>query len=153
MFWFPFGVYFRRMTNNIVSADKAQAPQPAKPAHNLEASRNLHALAGVIPITCEPAEQILTGTPTVHGQVPRGLERRFLPVAPGQIPEFSKLPSPRERCPFSGASRSWLIDQDKAGNIKLVRVRQPGKVRGAVFVHVPSLLAFLRSQMEVQHGS
>jgi hypothetical protein len=95
--------------------------------------------------------QLLEGRPTFHGTPPAWVGNRFTPAQPGQTPEFAKLPSPKERCSFTGASRSWLIDQGKAGNIKLVRVRQPGKLRGAVFVHVPSLLNFLRKQMEGTH--
>ena len=94
--------------------------------------------------------QLLEGHPTFHGQPPAWARTRFTPALPGTVPEFAKLPAPRERCPFSGASRSWLIDQDKAGNIRLVRVRQPGRTRGAVFVHVPSLLDFLRREMAAQ---
>ena len=97
--------------------------------------------------------QLLEGHPTFHGQPPAWAQSRFTPAPPGAVPEFCKLPAPRERCPFSGASRSWLIDQAAAGNIRLVRVRQPGKIRGAVFVHVPSLLDFLRREMEQQNGA
>ena len=138
------------MTANNVSANKAQVPQPARPAHKSEASQNLHALAGVVSTTAEPVDQFLTGKPTLHGDPPGWARGRFVPAPPGVVPEFAKLPAPRERCPFTGASRSWLIDQAKAGNVKLVRVRQPGKLRGAVFVHVPTLLDFLRKQMEGQ---
>ena len=93
---------------------------------------------------------LLTGKPTLHGPPPPGLERRFAPAPAGQVPEWCKLPSPRERCPFTGASRSWILDQEKLGRIRLVRVRQPGRMRGACFVFVPSLLALLRGELEKQ---
>lgn len=92
----------------------------------------------------------ITGKPTFHGQPPPWAQQQFVSAPPGAIPKFAKLPAPHERCPYSGASRSWLIDQAEAGNIRLVRVRQPGRMRGAVFLHVPSLLEFLRKQMEAQ---
>ena len=90
----------------------------------------------------------LTGLPTLHGLPPPGMERRFASAPAGQVPEWCKLPSPRERCPFTGASRSWILDQEKLGRIRLVRVRQPGRMRGACFVYVPSLLALLRGELE-----
>jgi hypothetical protein len=37
---------------------------------------------------------------------------------------------------------------EKAGRVKIIRVRQPGKVRGACFVHVASLMELLRSHLE-----
>ena len=64
------------------------------------------------------------------------------------MPEFSKLPPPRGRCPFTGASRSWILDQEKLGHVKIVRIRQPGKMRGACFVYIPSLIALLRAGLE-----
>jgi hypothetical protein len=36
---------------------------------------------------------------------------------------------------------------EKAGRVKVVRVRQPGKMRGACFVYVPSLMALLRGEL------
>jgi hypothetical protein len=78
------------------------------------------------------------------------MERRFAPTPPGVFPEWVKLPAPRERCPISGASRSWLLDMERHGRIKIARVRQPGRMRGACFVFVPSLLALLRGELEKQ---
>jgi hypothetical protein len=120
------------MNTNSVIADKVEAPQPANPALTTEGS------------------QVLTGRPTLLGEPPPGLASRFATAPPGTVPEWAKLPSPRERCPFSGASRSWLLDQERLGRIKIVRVRQPGRMRGACFVYVPSLLALLRGELEKQ---
>jgi len=91
---------------------------------------------------------LTTSKPTLLGQAPAGLEARFVPSQAGQLPEFTKLPSPRGRCPLTGASRSWILDMEKAGLVKVVRVRQPGKMRGACFVYMPSLIALLRSSLE-----
>src|SRR5262245_57748753 len=82
-----------------------EPPQPPRSAHNKEASNYPH----------PPADTVLTGKPTLHGDPPAGLKPQFAPAVPGQIPEFSRLPSPRERCPYTGASRSWLIDQANEG--------------------------------------
>jgi hypothetical protein len=116
----------------MLSPNNNNAPQPTNPALKIEDS------------------SFLTGKPTLLGQAAAGLESRFLPVPSGQLPEFCKLPSPRERCPLTGASRSWILDMEKAGRVKVIRVRQPGKMRGACFVYVPSLLALLRGEMEKQ---
>jgi len=67
--------------------------------------------------------------------------------------EFSRLPKVKERCPVSGASRSWLIETNAKLPGKeqfLVRVRRRGCLRGVVFVSVPKLMTFLRG---VQEGS
>jgi hypothetical protein len=100
--------------------------------------------------TSEGFPQFHVGTPTIIGDVPPSFAGRFVAAPPGQMPEWAKLPSPRERCPITGASRSWLLDQEKAGRIKIVRIRQPGRMRGACFVYLPSLLTLLRGELEKQ---
>lgn len=112
------------------------------PAHTLEDSQVS---------TLKPAPlgaHLHTGKPTLNGPPPRGFERFFGEAPPGHVPEFAPLPAPRQRCPYSGGSRSWLIEHGAAGHFRLVRVRQNGKLRGKVLIHVPSLLAWLRGQME-----
>jgi hypothetical protein len=113
------------------------APQPTNPARKTEDS-SLNKIA----------DEMLTGKPTLLGRAPPGFESRFAPVLSGQLPEFSKLPSPRERCPLTGASRSWILDMEQAGRVKIVRIRQPGKMRGACFIYVPSLMALLRAELD-----
>lgn len=127
--------------NNIKhAANAAKAPPQPDPVRTLE---------GPNTSTLNPAlAASLTGLPTLHGPPPSGLERRFTPAPAGQVPEWARLPAPREKCPFTGASRSWLLDQEALGRIKIVRVRQPGRMRGACFVYVPSLLALLRGELE-----
>lgn len=112
----------------MLSPKLKKAPQQTNPACNLE-------------------DSFRTSKPTLLGTAPVGLEQRFTTVATGQLPEFTKLPPARGRCPLTGASRSWILDMEKLGKIKIVRVRQPGKMRGACFVYVPSLLALLRSEL------
>jgi hypothetical protein len=107
------------------------APQPTNPALKIE-------------------DSLLTGKATLLGGPPRGMEQFFALPPSGQLPEFAPLPAPKERCPISGGSRSWLIEHGEAGDFKLLRVRQKGKLRGKVLMHVPSLLAWLRREMETQ---
>ena len=67
------------------------------------------------------------------------------------LAEFSRLPKVKERCPISGASRSWLIETNAKLPGKdqfLVRVRRSGCLRSVVFVSVPKLTAFLRGVQE-----
>ena len=122
------------------AANAAKAPPQTDPARTLEGPNT----STLNPELVAP----LTGLPTLHGPPPRGCERFFGEAPPGHVPEFAPLPAPRQRCPYSGGSRSWLIEHGEAGHFALVRVRQVGKLRGKVLMHVPSLLAWLRGQME-----
>ena len=82
--------------------------------------------------------------PTFAGGLRPVFGGQFQQVDTPLVPEFGRLPSPNERCVFSGASRTWLIEHDSEGKY-LVRVRQRGKLRGTVFVNVPKLLAYIRA--------
>lgn len=113
----------------------SNVPQPANPAPKIEDS------------------QFLTGKPTCLGQPPPELERSFVVAPVGQLPEFAPLPAPKERCPITGGSRTWLLEHGDAGDFQLIRVRKKGKMRGKVLMHVPSLLAWLRTEMENQTAS
>ena len=81
---------------------------------------------------------LTTGRPTIAGHLPPALAGQFQQVNMPALPEFSRLPSPKERDPYTGASRTWLVEHDKHGHF-LVRVRQRGKMRGTVFVNLPKL--------------
>ena len=120
------------------------APQPTNPACIKEDS----SLKSTVEKILDGKLNLQSGKPTLLGQAPPGLATCFAPVPPGFLPEFSKLPPPRGRCQLTGASRSWLLDMEKLGRVKIVRVRQPGKMRGACFVYVPSLMALLRAGLE-----
>lgn len=121
----------------MVSPNKNKAPQQANPARQAEDL-----------LVHEIADTTHTGKPSLLGQAPAGLEMRFSTAPSGQLPEFYKLPSPHARCPYTGASRSWLLDMEKRGLVKIVRVRRPGKMRGACFVFLPSVLGLLRSALD-----
>jgi hypothetical protein len=95
----------------------------------------------------ESAVDVLNGLPTAIGVLPPEFARHFQSVPPPQLPEVARLPRPRERDPITGTSRTWLIETDATLAPKerfLFRVRQRGKIRGAVFINVAKLLAFLR---------
>jgi hypothetical protein len=91
---------------------------------------------------------ILTGAiPTVAGAVPAQLGQRVEVATAANVAEFSRLPKPGARCAVSGASRSWLIETNEKLSPDekfLVRVRRRGCLRGAVFVSVSRLSAFIR---------
>jgi hypothetical protein len=70
---------------------------------------------------------------------------RSVPAPP--LPEMARLPKPRERDPIAGCSRTWLIETNDAlpsDRRFLFRVRRRAHLRGAVFINVAKLLAFLR---------
>jgi len=84
---------------------------------------------------------------TVAGAVPPELTNYCLRVPPPHLPETCRLPRPGEKDPIANGSRTWLIDTDAylpPAEKFLFRVRQPGKIRGAVFINVAKLLAFLK---------
>jgi len=85
--------------------------------------------------------------PTVCGAIPPSLAAHFQNSALQTVPELTRLPQPRERCPLTGSSRSWLIEHNDAlppPEKFLFSVRKRGKMRGATFVNVAKLMAFMR---------
>ena len=93
------------------------------------------------------AADVTTELPTFAGRVPRGLEHTVVPVRVPTLPELASLPRPRERCPVTDKSRTWLLEANEEarrdGMPFIFRVRQRGKMRGAVFMRVPVLMAWL----------
>lgn len=94
---------------------------------------------------------IITGRPTLAGNVPHGLESRFESAAPNEA-EFLRLPKPGQRCPLTQLSRTGIIELGEAGLIKLARVRRPGTTRGCVLVVKQSLLDYLHGLADKQQG-
>ena len=88
----------------------------------------------------------LNGLPTAAGAIPPVLAAQFQSVPVPTLPEMVRLPRPRERCTITGASRTWLIERNErlpAPDRFLFRIRPLGKMRGAVFVNVGKLMAFM----------
>jgi len=72
--------------------------------------------------------------------------------APSYVPEFFRLPRTGERDRYFDNSRSQYYAMDKAGDIKLVRLRRRGKKRGTVFVPYDQVAALIREAQNAQHG-
>ena len=58
-------------------------------------------------------------------------------------PEFIRLPKARGRCPFTGLSRTSLVELVDHGAVKSVKLRKRGSVRGITLLHRESLLGYL----------
>lgn len=82
------------------------------------------------------------GKPTVAGEVPAELVGKF-EAGRSVEAEFLRLPPPRGRCPLTGCSRSWVLEQAEAGHFRLVRIRKPGRLRGVTLIDLASYRAFL----------
>ncbi len=57
--------------------------------------------------------------------------------------EFLSLPRPRERCRFTGLSRTTLCELLARGEIRGVTIRRPGAVRGKRLIVKSSLSDYL----------
>jgi hypothetical protein len=98
-----------------------------------------------------PFNEAESGRLSVVGAVPPELAQQLRSIPSPKYPDLARLPKPGERDPITGCSRSWLIDADASLPTKerfLFRVRRIGKLRGAVFINVAKLLAFLRRAEE-----
>jgi len=95
--------------------------------------------------------EIKTGRPSIAGNLPQGMERRF-DQAPIHEAEFLRLPSVKGRCRFTGLSRSGLVSAAKAAGA-FISVRLPGRVRGAVLIDKEKLTAFLRASAGTGKGA
>lgn len=87
---------------------------------------------------------ITTSRPSVAGNLPRGMEKRFEP-ADISVAEFLRLPRPVERCRFTGLSRSGLAAVAEAAGA-FISVRLQGRARGAVLIDRVKLTEFLKSK-------
>ena len=66
-------------------------------------------------------------------------------------PEAFRLPRPGKRDPFWGLGRSWYYEAEKRGDIKLIRLRKRGNIRGVTLVpydEVAALIAKERGERE-----
>ena len=61
--------------------------------------------------------------------------------------EWIRLPRPGSRCPYTGLSRSTLMElcipREGTAPVKSAVIRKPGAIRGIRLVHYASLLAHL----------
>jgi hypothetical protein len=56
------------------------------------------------------------------------------------LPVTFRLPRTGARDPYFGLSRSWFYAAESSGRIKLIRLREKGKKRGATLVPVSEIL-------------
>lgn len=63
-------------------------------------------------------------------------------------PEFIRLPKPKQRCAYTGLSRTTLCELIEAGKIKATKIRKKGAIRGIVLIHRASLLNYLHNLAE-----
>lgn len=90
----------------------------------------------------------------IVGSAPPSLAQHFQSVPPPAEPELLRLPLPGERDPITSSSRSWLLDIDAtlpANERFIFRIRQRGKLRGAVFINVSKLKSFFRKAEAAEH--
>jgi hypothetical protein len=85
----------------------------------------------------------------VAGDIPPKLKSKLAPHFGPGMPEFVRLPRPKEREELTGATRSWLLDFDRSlptSRRFIVRVRLRGKQRGVCFLDVAKYLAALHAE-------
>ena len=67
-------------------------------------------------------------------------------------PAFIRYPKPPHRDPVCGLSRTQLHSLIKAGRVRSVSLKQPGKGRGVRLIEVESLIAAVRNEAAGQSG-
>ncbi len=60
-------------------------------------------------------------------------------------PEFFRLPKPGLRDPYFGLPRTTYYELEKAGDIRLVRLKKRGNIRGTTLIPFDQVLAYLRA--------
>ena len=65
----------------------------------------------------------------------------------GVRPETFRLPRPGERDPYFGLPRTAYYELEKAGEIRLVRLRKRGYLRGTTLIPFDQVLTYIRGAM------
>jgi hypothetical protein len=63
-------------------------------------------------------------------------------------PETFRLPRPGQRDPFFGLPRTTYYELEKAGTIRLIRLRKRGYTRGTTLIPFDQVRAHLRGAMK-----
>lgn len=71
------------------------------------------------------------------------------PIPIPQTPEFFRLPK-KGVDPHFGCTRSWYLQTERDGQLKLVRLRQRGKLRGIVLIPFDAMRELIRKQSEIE---
>jgi hypothetical protein len=75
----------------------------------------------------------------------KDLSAGLLPlVSSGIKPETFRLPKPGERDPYFGLSRTAYYELERAGTIRLVRLRKRGNLRGTTLIPFDQVLEYVR---------
>jgi len=92
------------------------------------------------------AREYLITPPVVYSPPPQGC------VAASSMAdaEFLPLPPNNAKCRFTSLSRSTLINMIRSGEIKALKLRRPGCVRGRVLILKSSLAEYLHRQLAEQ---
>ena len=67
-------------------------------------------------------------------------------------PEVYRLPKSGQRDPYHGLSRSWYYAAEKAGELRLIRLRKRGNVRGVTLVPFAAVAELVRRAYEEMGG-
>ena len=67
-------------------------------------------------------------------------------------PEVYRLPKSGQRDPYHGLSRSWYYAAEKAGDLRLIRLRKRGNVRGVTLVPFAAVAELVRRAYEEMGG-
>jgi hypothetical protein len=59
-------------------------------------------------------------------------------------PETFRLPKPGQRDPYFGLSRTAYYELERAGTIRLVRLRKRGNLRGTTLIPFDQVLEYVR---------
>ena len=67
-------------------------------------------------------------------------------------PEVYRLPKSGQRDPYHGLSRSWYYAAEKAGDLRLIRLRKRGNTRGVTLVPFAAVAELVRRAYEEIDG-
>ena len=91
---------------------------------------------------------------TINARQPKRRERQpkpwqTVPCCSGDT-EFMRVPRYGELCPYTGLTRTKILDLIKENKVKAKKLgARDGGHRGLWIVHVPSLLEYLRRELGV----
>ena len=69
---------------------------------------------------------------------------RWNEPAENRTPEFFRLPKSGARDPYFGLPRTTYYDLEKTGDIRLVRLKKRGNIRGTTLIPFDQVRAYLR---------
>jgi len=79
-----------------------------------------------------------------HGDV-KDAKQSSEPAAPASPMRYFRLPA-RGPDPIYGLTRSFFYQLEKRGELRLIRLREKGRLRGVTLVPVDAVEAYIRAQ-------